>query len=235
MAKVKNGSHSNHRTRLLQIIESAGLENISDYLALEFILTYIIPRKDTNPIAHKLIDKFGGLSAVLEASPYQTMQIEGMGERSAKYLAMLVPILHKYNKSKSQNVKFLKSVQDMVNYCHLLLKGKVSEEFFIIGLNSNYKILLSKYLGHGTPDRVNIEKGNFFNIIFSNKSISKVIVAHCHPDGNAMPSKQDILSTEILRNYCEIAGVEFVDHIIVGENNCYSLKNLLEYEVNYET
>ena len=99
MAEEKN-IHAGHRSRLLQTVVTAGLENISSVQAMEFILTYIFPRGDVNPIAHRLLDKFGSIGGVLDANVTDLMTINGIGERAAQMLSQLTEVFFLYTTCK---------------------------------------------------------------------------------------------------------------------------------------
>ena len=88
--------HQGHRTRLRDRINKEGLDNFQDYQVLEYALTFAIPYKDTNVIAHRLINKFGSFSAVLEADKDELKMVEGMGEASAHFISNLLQIFHYY-------------------------------------------------------------------------------------------------------------------------------------------
>ena len=66
------GVHDGHRERLRERFSSFGLDNFNDLNALELLLFYAIPRRDTNEIAHALLDQFGSLDAVFDASPQES-------------------------------------------------------------------------------------------------------------------------------------------------------------------
>lgn len=226
--KTKN-IHENHRQRLFDTIEKIGLENVNDYLALEFILTYIIPRKDTNPIAHRLLDEFGSVSNVFDANFETLMQVEGVGSRSAKLITLIPQIFHRYTQDKAKNVKFLKIVKDMIDYCKSFLYNKSLEEIYVICLNENYKILATKFLAKGTLNYVNIGQKDFFNIILNTKGTKRVILTHCHPDGSCAPSVSDESSTVKLIDMCQNIGVELIDHLIVGKDGVFSIIKRQKY------
>ena len=86
------GIHDGHREKMRRRFLSGGLEQFADHEALELLLYYAIPRRDTNPIAHALIDRYGSLSAVLAAPVEDLQKVEGIGE-SAAILLKLVPRL----------------------------------------------------------------------------------------------------------------------------------------------
>ena len=79
--------HEGHRDRLRARFLEEGLENITEIQVLELLLFYCIPRKDTNPIAHALLERFGSLPGVLEAPVSELKKVPGMGEASATFLS----------------------------------------------------------------------------------------------------------------------------------------------------
>lgn len=81
--KIDGSMHQAHRLRMKQKFLEYGIGGFADHEIIEFLLFYAIPRKDVNPLAHKLISHFGSLSAVLEASVDSLMQVDGIGEHSA--------------------------------------------------------------------------------------------------------------------------------------------------------
>jgi DNA repair protein RadC len=81
--------HVGHRERLRKRFLEEGLDIFEDHQILELLLFHVIPRGDTNPIAHRLIKRFGSLSAVLEADPKDVASVEGIGEKAAAFLSMI--------------------------------------------------------------------------------------------------------------------------------------------------
>jgi DNA repair protein RadC len=225
MKKKENNIHKNHRKRLLDTIYNAGLENASDIMALEFILNYIIPRKDTNPMAHRLIEEFGNLSAVFDADVEKLKKIEGLGERSAKLLTLLPQIFYRYQFAKQANKKYLKNMGDILDYYLALYENKSREEFHITCLDSKNRIIVNKKISQGDANSLKIDKKELSRLLI-NSGASKVILSHCHPDGVCQPSCEDIKSTKSIIDITSMFGIAFVDHIIVGTDGCYSYARL---------
>ena len=95
--------HEGHRERVKRRFRQEGLDSFSDIQALELLLFYVIPRVDTNPIAHALLDHFGSLSQVLDASPEELMKVPGIGENAAVFLTLLIlarPMIEKLDRIK---------------------------------------------------------------------------------------------------------------------------------------
>ena len=86
------GIHDGHREKMRRRFLTSGLESFADHEALELLLYYAIPRRDTNPIAHALMERYGSLSAVMAAPVEDLQKVEGVGENAA-VLLKLVPRL----------------------------------------------------------------------------------------------------------------------------------------------
>ena len=82
-------THEGHRQRLRRRFLLEGLDNFDEVQVLELLLFYAIPRRDTNPIAHALLEQFGSLSGVLEAPVSALAQVPGMGENGATLLQLV--------------------------------------------------------------------------------------------------------------------------------------------------
>lgn len=81
--------HINHRRRLYALTEKIGIDNLTDIQAMELLLTYIIPRKDTNEVAHALLDEFGTFAGVLDAPISALEKISGVGHRTAQMISFM--------------------------------------------------------------------------------------------------------------------------------------------------
>ena len=88
--------HAGHRQRLKRQFLEAGLDSLSDVNCLELLLFYAIARRDTNPLAHALLEQFGSLSAVFNASPEQLQQGPGISEHAAVLLHAIPALGRRY-------------------------------------------------------------------------------------------------------------------------------------------
>ena len=79
--------HENHRARMQERVAHNGMESLAEHEVLEYMLYLAIPRQDTNPLAHRLIDHFGSFCRVMEATPQELMQVKGVGPRSAQLIS----------------------------------------------------------------------------------------------------------------------------------------------------
>lgn len=219
----KKVDHSNHRQRLYNTVQSVGLDKANSYIALEFILTYVLPRVDTNPIAHKLIDKFGDIGAVLDAPPEELEKIQGMGPNSARLLSMMPQIFERYLQDKQRRTCILNSREALAGYCKTLLRNKPNEELYAVCLNRAYKVLRVEFLAKGTVNELLLSMQEFLRKMISIKNNYFVVLTHSHPDNICQPSREDRIATTKFQNHLEGVGLKLLDHIIIGPNGYYRI------------
>lgn len=211
---LQSVDHSHHRQRLLQTVMDIGLENTNDFITLEFILTYVLPRKDTNPVAHRLFDRFGSIYAALEATPEDLMEVEGIGENSSKRLYLLLHIFARYNQDKAKNTKILQNKEAIVPYCRAFLANKPVEELYAICLNDK-TVLATKLLARGKTNQVSIDPQEFMRKILNVSRVNNVVLTHSHPDNDCRPSKEDIVANAKFAKILESVNIKLTEHVIV--------------------
>ena len=212
--------HSGHRERLRDRVRKEGLKNFQDYQVLEYVLTFAIPYKDTNEIAHRLINKFGSFYGVLEADEEDIAIVEGMGNASAHFVANLRNIFHYYELDRSKMVSKIIGPGGAYNYIKPFLANKLVEEMYVVCLTPKSKIVSVEKISEGTANEANV---NIRLIIdkMSRSKVSNIFVAHNHPKGKAVPSESDDKFTKALTTTLEISGSHMLDHIIIGEGDDY--------------
>jgi len=216
--------HYGHRSRLRERVRHEGLEHFQDYQVLEYVLSFVIPYKDTNALAHKLINQFGSFKGVLEADLEELQKVKGMGEASAQFLTTLPAMLNFYSKQSATKDVVLNSPYETFEFFKNIFKGKVNEELYVALLAPNNKLLACVKVREGNSIEIKASPRDISNIILKHKA-HNIIVAHNHPKGTAMPSSEDDLFTEGLAMSLALTQVKLLDHIIIGERgDCYSYK-----------
>lgn len=215
--------HYGHRQRLRDRVKNEGLEHFEDYQVLEYALSFVIPYKDTNPIAHKLINRFGSLGAVLEADENDIKEIEGMGEVSAQFLTSIIKIYNFYEKEKINNVFELKNSEESYLYLKKFLEGKLLEEIYLICLTPKNKIVSIDRVAQGSAGEAQVTLRKITDIVSRNK-VNNVILGHNHPKGNSQPSFEDDKFTKALVATLALNESYLLDHIIIGESDYYSYR-----------
>lgn len=99
---MEGNPHQGHRRRMLDKFGRFGVDAFADHELLEVLLYYTIRQGDTNPVAHALMQHFGSLHAVLEATADQLCEVEGVGPRTAEYLSLISASMRRYQTDRNR-------------------------------------------------------------------------------------------------------------------------------------
>lgn len=215
--------HDGHREKMRRRFLETGLVGFADHEALELLLFYAIPRRDTNALAHQLLERYGSLETVLAAPVEDLQKVKGIGE-SAALLLRLVPMLTERCRTKENAPVILNSTEKAGDYLLRRFDGKKYELVYELCLDRKGKLLAAKLLTEGDVNgaELNIRK-LVSNSLLTNASA--VILSHNHPSGVALPSGDDFATTERVRVALESVGVQLVDHIIVADGDYVSMRD----------
>nr|WP_326184614.1 DNA repair protein RadC [uncultured Oscillibacter sp.] len=216
------GIHDGHREKMRQRFLNGGLESFADHEALELLLYYAIPRRDTNPVAHALMERYGSLSAVLSAPMEDLKKVEGIGESAAVLLKLAPQLCRKARLADAAQENVLNSSEKAGAYLLERFAGERSEVVYQLCLDRKGKLIACKRIGEGgvTNAEVNIRK-LVENAILT--SASAVILSHNHPSGIALPSQDDYATTQRVMEALRTIGVVLTDHIIVADGDFVSM------------
>lgn len=214
--------HGGHRERLRNRLEKEGLINFQPHEVLELILFYSIPRADTNPIAHRLLERFGSLSAVLEAPASELMKVEGVGKGSAALLSMIPELASRYLIDKNEQGVVLDSVKKLGEFIMPYYIGVNNERFYLICLDKKCKLLNCVLLSEGSLDSVAVDMRGICKAALDCGAVS-VVLSHNHTQGFALPSANDVAVTQQVIEALKMISVEVIDHIIVARDDYTSL------------
>ena len=121
--------HEGHRQRKKEQFREHGLDAFADHEALELLLYYAIPRQDTNPIAHRLIERFGSLEGVFSAPAYELQKVEGVGENAATLIRLLFPLCRRVRTSGGRHEVIFNTRENIGAYFIELFFGERREVF----------------------------------------------------------------------------------------------------------
>lgn len=214
--------HKNHRQRMYQKVEEYGLESLPAHEVLEYLLFFAIPRCNTNPIAHRLLERFGDFCQVLEASPDELAQVEGMGPASARFLHSLLQVSRYYQMEKRRQTKQLKTEEQAIEYVKPLFIGEREEVLYAVILDDKGTILRTRQVGRGVANAVEVSAGRLAKTALMAGGTS-VILAHNHPAGLPIPSSEDIITTGKMVKALGILGIDLIDHIVVAGQEATSM------------
>ena len=214
--------HKGHRERLKRRFLEEGLDNFTDIQVLELLLFYAIPRSDTNPIAHALLDHFGSLSRVLEAEAEELKKVPGVGDHAATLLALVIDLCRYYQVNCAQQTEILTTLEDCGKYLVPRFFGRTRETVFLLCLDAKCKVLCCQELGEGSVNTASISIRKVVETALS-ANATTVVLAHNHPSGIAVPSSEDIQTTQRIAAALSAVEIHLADHIVVAEGDYVSM------------
>lgn len=212
-----------HRARLRERYESAGLDGFADHEALELLLTYAIPRKDTKPIAKALIERFGSLGAVFSAPREELQGVHGIGESASVLISLLLPLSRLYYREQADRVRGRQQPGEWADYCRALLMGERYERVYVLALDAGGRLLQKTLISSGDEGEAAFYPRLAVAALLR-AGAQAAVLCHNHPDGDARPSLADRQLTEALIPLLAPLGVELVDHIIVTDTAAFSFR-----------
>lgn len=221
--------HTGHRARVRARFLREGLDSFEEHNALELLLFYAIPQRDTNALAHKLINCFGSLSAVFDAPAESLMQIGGISENTAVLIKLIPAMYGKYARSKKNpDTLFLRSAEAAGEYFTSLFAGKSTEHFYAVCMNHKCKVLKTVLISDGTVHETQINTRKLLEAAV-HTGASNMLIAHNHPEGVAAPSVADVDETNKLFHMLKNAQVKLNDHFIVSGDEWFSMASAKKF------
>ena len=214
--------HKGHRQRMKDRFLQEGLDHFSEIQVLELLLFYCLPRQDTNPIAHNLLAHFGSLSQVLEASVEELTKVPGIKENAATFLHLIPEVGRYYQVNRSSQVTILSTLDMCARYLLPYFFGRRVETVFLLCLDAKCKVLCCKEVGEGSVNSAGISARKIVETALGVNATS-VVLAHNHPSGVALPSGEDIQTTQRIAMALQCVDIQLADHIIVADEDYISM------------
>ena len=184
--------HSGHRDRLRERYLSEGLDGFPPHNVLELLLFYSVPRRDTNVLAHRLIEQFGSLVGVLNAAPEQLAQVEGIGMNAAVHLHLVADIARRYYAEAITPLPNDAQREDLMRYYGKKLvaacNGLPEETLYLVCLDNNLREISTDRISTGAPNAVQLPGRKIAEVALRHHAPS-ILLAHNHPRGLAITSR----------------------------------------------
>ncbi len=208
-----------HRQRLKDRFMKAGLEGFATHEILEMLLFYTIPQRDTKPIAHELIQRFGSIDGVFSADPKELMETKYITENSVLLFKFIPRLMEHYHDGQITGtiVDTIEKIKEMfIPY----FNGLTKERLMMACFDNSMKLIKVVQISEGDVISTEIDMRKIVSQALSTNCLN-VVIAHNHIGGSAKPSDEDILATDQINRSLEEIKVRLIDHVIVcGEKAC---------------
>ncbi len=216
---------SGHRARLRQRLFEGGPEALLEHELVEYLLALAIPRRDTKPIAKKLIREFGGFGGLLAADPQAIARVGEVSEGAVAALKIAQASALRLLKRQVKDRPVLGSWQALLDYLHADMAHEAVERVRVLFLNSKNMLIRDELMWEGSVD----ESAVYIREIVRRAldfHATAIIIVHNHPSGDPSPSAQDIKLTRELAESLRHLKISLHDHIIIGASGHSSLRAL---------
>lgn len=223
--------HEGHRGRLRKRFQAEGLENFTEVQVLELLLFYCIPRKDTNELAHLLLDRFGSLSHVMDAKIEDLMSVDGIGENAAVFLKLIIEAGRFYSVNKNSHIDILRSIDECGRFLLPNFDNRVNETVYLLCLDAKCKVLKCQMVGEGSVNSAGVPIRRVVEMALA-ANATTVVLAHNHPSGLALPSHEDVVTTKLLATALDAVEITLADHLVVADGDYVSMVQSGYYRPN---
>ncbi len=214
--------HEGHRARMFQRLAEHE-EGLQEHELLEMLLYNVIPRKNTNDIAHRLLRAFNGLNGVFAATVSELMSVEGVGKSTAEYLRLLSLIQHKAA-DKSVETTFKKKIFNCETFkreCCAKYQNAKAETILLCALDEKERFVIAKSYTNDKKSCAYLKPEAVTQFIAAYRP-KFIVMMHNHVNAFSTPSVEDDQFTRQINLICMLNNVTLYDHVIVGTDGAYS-------------
>lgn len=220
---IKNIGTAGHRRRLRERFHKAGRKAFADYELIELLLTYPIPRVDTKPTAKALLKQFKTIFNVLQ-QPYESLlEIKGIGPEAATYIRVIQACLTRALEKTVEHRKVISGPEDIFAFVRMHLGPGTTECLFALYLDEIRHVVYHQEVARGTVDRLPIFPREVLKPALIHNATG-IILVHNHPDGQPVPSENDLALTAKIEDLSSMFDIKLLDHLIVTKLQAYSIK-----------
>lgn len=224
MAEKPKHRHAGHRERMKAEFLARGLEGWPDHRVLELLLFYTIPQGDVNDLAHELVERFGSLAGVLDASVEELKKVKGVGDHTAVFLRMLPAVLGRYQGARTRLSAIINSPEEAYAWLEPYFFGARNEMVYVLCLDGKRQVLGVRKVAEGSIELAEVNTRRIAEEAIGLRA-AQIYVAHNHVSNLAIPSQADWLTTDTLRGALRPIGIELIDHLVFVDGDMVSLKD----------
>ena len=224
MADKPKHRHTGHRERMKAEFLARGLEGWPDHRVLELLLFYTIPQGDVNDLAHELVERFGSLAGVLDASVEELKKVKGVGDHTAVFLRMLPAVLGRYQGARTRLSAIINSPEEAYAWLEPYFFGARNEMVYVLCMDGKRQVLGVRKVAEGSIELAEVNTRRIAEEAIGLRA-AQIYVAHNHVSNLAIPSQADWLTTDTLRSALRPIGIELIDHLVFVDGDMVSLKD----------
>jgi DNA repair protein RadC len=214
-----------HRARLRRRLFEGGPEALLEHELIEYLLALALPRRDTKPLAKKLIKDFGGFGRLLSADAEAIMRVGDVSEGAAAAIKIAQAAALRLLESNVMDQPVLGSWQALLDYLRADMGALAVERVRILYLNARNMLIRNEPMSEGSVDEAAVYVREVIRRALEYHATALILV-HNHPSGDPQPSQQDIRLTREIVEAARPLGISVHDHVIVGARTCASLRSL---------
>lgn len=189
--------------------------------ALKPLIAACLFEKPEGYVIEELFHRFPN-SELLNATEEELIQIRGIGMSRAKQITAFLQLAREINKPKTFGIK-IRTPKDVFEEMGKEMQFLNKEHFIILMLNTKNNVIAKEVVSMGTLNAAIVHPREVFCTAIKRSSAS-IVCVHNHPSGDPKPSFEDLTLTNRLVEAGSILGIEVLDHVIIGGNQFYSLK-----------
>lgn len=216
---------SGHRARLRKRLLENGGDALLDHELVEYLLTLAIPRRDTKPLAKRLLHDFGGIAGLLSADPVSLGRAEGLGDSAVAALKIVQAASLRMLRARAGEAPILASWQSLLDYLRADMAHILIERVRLLHLNGRNMLIRDEVIAEGSVDQAAVHVREVIGRAMQLGS-SALILVHNHPSGDPAPSRADIALTREIADAGKRLGISVHDHVIIGADGHSSMRSM---------
>lgn len=226
---VNNSIHNGHRQRMKEKVMNNRSKQMMEHELLEVLLYYVQPRKNTNEVAHLLLQQFGTLKNIFNADAKDLMLVKGVSEHTTAFLKLFTELFDSYNQTLRVPLMNVSTTRNLKRYIEPFIINALDEMLYIIYIDEKFDAFAYDFITKGDATQIDTCMDEILTLV-QRKSAKYVALAHNHPYGDCVPSQADITSTIKVKFMLKILGVELIDHIVFGVDGYCAIMGIVNDE-----
>jgi len=212
-----------HRARMRAKLLGAGTDALADHELLEMALFLALPRRDTKPVAYRLLARFGSFANAIAAPAAEIASVDGMGEASAAALKIVQAAAQRLARAEIFGRPVLSNWDALMDYLNTIMAREKIEQFRILFLDNKNRLIADEAQARGTVNHTPVYPREVVRRALELQAAA-IILTHNHPSGDPTPSRDDIVMTQQIMEAAKTLSITVHDHVIVGNGTWLSFR-----------